>query len=82
MGLAGSLDKACLPCQLAADLGCCCCSSDIFFARGIARLETLEMSSLSVEEAPGHEIIVTLFEVEATPDSIQVGKRAGVVCVR
>ncbi|GAB4822485.1 hypothetical protein N2152v2_009531 [Parachlorella kessleri] len=44
---------------------------DIFFARGIARLETLEMSSLSVEEAPGHEVIVTLFEVEATPGSIQ-----------
>jgi hypothetical protein len=46
---------------------------DIFFERGIARLETLEVSSLSVEEAPGHELIVTLFEVEATKESVQVG---------
>ena len=38
------------------------------------------MSSLSVEEAPGHEIIVTLFEVEASPGSIEVGQRAG-VCI-
>ncbi|KAI7843079.1 hypothetical protein COHA_003250 [Chlorella ohadii] len=43
---------------------------DIFFARGIARPETREVSSLSVEEHPSSEIIVTLFEVEASPASI------------
>lgn len=48
---------------------------DIFFARGIARPETLEMSSLSVEEHPESEVVVTLFEVEATPESVQVGVR-------
>lgn len=45
---------------------------DIFLARGIANLETLEMSSLSVEEAEGHEVLVTLFEIRATPQNIQV----------
>jgi hypothetical protein len=43
---------------------------DIFFARGIARPETREVSSLSVEEHPGAEIVVSLFEVEASPESI------------
>ncbi|KAL4443866.1 hypothetical protein ABPG75_011603 [Micractinium tetrahymenae] len=43
---------------------------DIFFARGIARPETREVSSLSVEEHPGSEIVVSLFEVEATPASV------------
>ena len=43
---------------------------DIVFARGIARPETREVSSLSVEEQPGAEIVVSLFEVEASPESI------------
>lgn len=49
---------------------------EIFFARGIARPETGEVSSLSVEEDPDSEIWVSLFEVEATPESIQVRGRA------
>ena len=44
---------------------------DIFFERGIARPETGEISSLSVEEQPNSELIVTLFEIEASPESIQ-----------
>lgn len=44
---------------------------DIFFERGIARPETGEISSLSVEEHPDSELIVTLFEINATPESIQ-----------
>lgn len=44
---------------------------DIFFERGIANPETREISSLSVEEHPESEIIVTLFEIDATPESIQ-----------
>lgn len=43
---------------------------DIFYARGIARPETKEVSSLSVEEHPGSEIVVSLFEVEASPESV------------
>lgn len=43
---------------------------EIFFARGIARPETREVSSLSVEEHPDSEIVVSLFEVEATPASV------------
>ncbi|PSC69323.1 hypothetical protein C2E20_7169 [Micractinium conductrix] len=43
---------------------------DIFFARGIAHPETREVSSLSVEEHPESEIVVSLFEVEATPESV------------
>eukprot|EP00884_Botryococcus_braunii_P007814 jgi/Botrbrau1/17033/Bobra.49_2s0089.1 len=43
----------------------------IFFARGIARPETGEISSLSCEECEGEEIVVCLFEVKATPASIQ-----------
>jgi hypothetical protein len=42
----------------------------IFFERGIARPETGEVSSLSVEEHGGSEIYVTLFEIEATPEAI------------
>jgi len=44
---------------------------DIFFERGIAKPETREISSLSVEEHPGSSIVVSLFEVEATPESVQ-----------
>ena len=42
----------------------------IFFDRGIARMETKEISSLSVEPNAESSIIVSLFEVEATEDSI------------
>ena len=42
----------------------------IFFDRGIARPDTGEVSSLSVEEHEGSEIYVTLFEIEATPEAI------------
>ncbi len=45
---------------------------DIFFERGIARPETKEISSLSVEPHPDSEIIVTLFEIDASdPDAIK-----------
>ena len=44
---------------------------DIFYERGIAREETGEVSSLSVEEHPGGSIVVTLFEVEATPQAVE-----------
>lgn len=43
---------------------------NIFFARGIARPETREVSSLSVEEHEGAEIVVSLFEVGASPAAI------------
>ncbi|KAI3429602.1 hypothetical protein D9Q98_005688 [Chlorella vulgaris] len=43
---------------------------NIFFARGIARPETREVSSLSVEEHEGAEIVVSLFEVAASPAAI------------
>ena len=52
----------------------------IFHERGIARPETREVSSLSVEEVPegegggggggGDGIVVSLFEVEATPEAV------------
>jgi len=35
----------------------------IFAVRGIARFDTKEMSSLSIEECEGEELIVTLFEI-------------------
>lgn len=44
---------------------------DIFFDRGIAKIETGEYSSLSVEEHPSSEILVTMFEIEATSQSIE-----------
>eukprot|EP00899_Mesostigma_viride_P001968 jgi/Mesvir1/11772/Mv00139-RA.1 len=37
----------------------------VFIKRGIANLSTKEMSSLSVEPAPGHDIVVTIFEIKA-----------------
>lgn len=43
---------------------------NIFYARGIARPDTREVSSLSVEEHDGGEIVVSLFEVEASPASV------------
>lgn len=45
-------------------------SCQVFFDRGIARPETKEISSLSVEPHPDSEIIVTVFEIPATPHSI------------
>jgi hypothetical protein len=38
-------------------------TAPIFFERGIARMETKEISSLSVEPCPGEFIIVTVFEI-------------------
>ena len=37
----------------------------LFFRRGIANLETLEMSSLAVEPSSGHSLLVSVFEVSA-----------------
>jgi hypothetical protein len=45
-------------------------SCQVFFDRGIARPETKEISSLSVEPHPDSEIAVTVFEIPATPHSI------------
>jgi len=39
--------------------------TSLFFRRGIANPETLELSSLSVEYAPGHSLIVSVFEVSS-----------------
>lgn len=44
---------------------------DIFLERGIARLDTKEMSSLSVEPLTESEILVTMFEIQHTQQSIQ-----------
>jgi len=44
-------------------------TASVFFVRKIARPETGEISSLSCEECPGEEIIVTLFEIHSTPES-------------
>jgi hypothetical protein len=47
-------------------------SCSIFFERGIARPETAEISSLSVEPHPDFEILVTLFEIDASnPETIK-----------
>jgi len=43
---------------------------DIFFERGIARPQTMEISSLSVEEHSESSIVVSLFEVDATNEAI------------
>mmetsp|Transcript_69011 Transcript_69011/g.218260 ORF Transcript_69011/g.218260 Transcript_69011/m.218260 type:complete len:297 (+) Transcript_69011:155-1045(+) len=45
-------------------------TAPIFFERGIARMDTKEISSLSVEPCEGESIVVSLFEVEATEASI------------
>ena len=47
-------------------------TAGIFFQRGIARPETGEISSLSCEECPEEHIVVTLFEIESTPESRKV----------
>lgn len=52
-------------------------TAPIFFERGIARPETGEISSLSCEEAPGHSIVVSVFEVTHTPETIEVGCASG-----
>ena len=46
-------------------------TASVFFQRKIARPETGEISSLSCEECPGQEIVVTLFEIPYTPESIK-----------
>lgn len=43
-------------------------TAPIFFERGIARLDTLEISSLSCEEAPDCSIVVAVFDVPNTPE--------------
>lgn len=47
-------------------------TAPIFFQRGIARLDTLEISSLSCEEAPSHSIVVSVFDVPYSPDIVAV----------
>ena len=47
-------------------------TAGIFFQRGIARPATGEISSLSCEECPEEHIVVTLFEIESTPESRKV----------
>lgn len=46
-------------------------TAPIFFQRGIARLETREISSLSCEEAPGHSIVVSVFDVPYSPAMVE-----------
>eukprot|EP00897_Mesotaenium_endlicherianum_P009181 jgi/Mesen1/8291/ME000045S07743 len=60
----------------------------IFFERGIANVETKEMSSLSVEPCEGESIIVSAFEIAASEVTLQplddahpMGSRA-VICAR
>lgn len=45
-------------------------TADIFFVRGIARPETGEISSLSCEQRAGSELVVSLFEVPFSADSV------------
>jgi hypothetical protein len=46
-------------------------TAPIFFQRGIARLDTMEISSLSCEEAPGHSIVVSVFDVPHSPEMVE-----------
>lgn len=48
-------------------------TAPVFFERGIAKLNTLEISSLSCEEAPGHSIVVSVFDVPYNPEMVAVG---------
>jgi len=52
-------------------------TAPIFFERGVARPETGEISSLSCEEAPGHSIVVSVFEIAHTAETIEVGCASG-----
>eukprot|EP00877_Chromochloris_zofingiensis_P014569 jgi/Chrzof1/9366/Cz04g00060.t1 len=45
-------------------------TADIFWARGIAKADTKEMSSLSCEPYAGHEVVVSLFEVPYNPEAV------------
>jgi len=45
-------------------------TADIFFVRGIAKVETGEIASLSCEPCESEELVISLFEVEHTPDSV------------
>ncbi|KAF5841123.1 hypothetical protein DUNSADRAFT_14299 [Dunaliella salina] len=48
-------------------------TADIFYKRGIARPETKEVGSLSLEPgSPEQEVVVSLFEVACTPESVQL----------
>ncbi|GBF99319.1 hypothetical protein Rsub_12100 [Raphidocelis subcapitata] len=46
-------------------------TADVFFARGIARPSTREISSLSCEPRPRAELVVALFEVPFSPLAVQ-----------
>lgn len=46
-------------------------TAPVFFERGIAKLDTLEISSLSCEEASGHSIVVSVFDVPYSPETVQ-----------
>lgn len=51
----------------------------IFFERGIAKPETKEISSLSVEPCEGESLVVTVFEIEKSElDSSFYGEGARV----
>ena len=47
-------------------------TASIFFQRGLARLDTGEISSLSCESHPGEEIVVSVFEIPGNAAAIQV----------
>lgn len=46
--------------------------ADIFYARGIAKPDTGEVSSLSVEPCEGQELVVAVFEVQGNDDFVKV----------
>lgn len=56
-------------------------TAPVFFERGIAKLDTLEISSLSCEEAPGHSIVVSVFDVPYSPEMVQVSCVASTIVV-
>lgn len=45
-------------------------TADIFYARGIANVDTGEVSSLSCEPWPEGDLVVSLFEVKCTPEAV------------
>ena len=48
-------------------------TASVFYQRGIARPETSEISSLSCEQHPGEEIVVSVFEIPGNATTIKVG---------
>ena len=55
-------------------------TASIFFQRGIARLDTGEISSLSCESHAGEEIVVSVFEIPGNAATIQVRLGDAFVC--